>query len=496
MSVGRPPHDTTYYYRVRAYNGPDVSEYGGPVSATTQSPPAAPSNLTATAVSSSRINLAWADNATNETGFWIERSTNGVTFSAIAIVGTNSTSFSITNLPSSTANWFRVRAWDGANYSAFSNVAQATTQPAPAAPSGLIAVTVSSSRIDLAWTDNATSEAGFKIERSADGATFSQVAQLPANTTAYAATGLAPDTTYMFRVRAYDGSNNSDYSNTASATTTLGPGAPSNLTATAASSSRIDVAWTDNAANESGFKVERSTDGVNFTQIAILPANTNAYASTGLTPDTTYTYRVRAYDGTNNSGYSNTASATSASAPGGPADLTASALSSSRVFLAWSDNSTNESGFWIERSTNGVAFSAVGIAGTNATSYTATYLAASTAYWFRVRAYEGTTYSEYTNVVTVTTQPAPSAPTILTATVTAPGKIKLAWADNATYESGFWIERSTNGVTFSTIALVGPNTTAYTNAGLVSGTTYFFRVRAYDGPNYSAYSNLASATPG
>jgi titin len=128
------PAETTYHYRIRGYNGPDVSAYGGPASATTLPAPAAPTNLTATAVSSSRINLAWTDNATNETGFWIERSTNGSTFSAIAIVGTNSTSYPITNLPASTTYWFR-RAWDGANYSRYSNTAQATTQPAPA-PSG------------------------------------------------------------------------------------------------------------------------------------------------------------------------------------------------------------------------------------------------------------------------------------------------------------------------------------------------------------------------
>jgi titin len=324
---------------------------------------------------------------------------------------------------------------------------------------------------------------------------FSQVAQLPANTTAYASTGLAPEITFTFRVRAYDGPNNSQYSNTASATTTLGPSAPTNLTATAVSSSRIDLAWIDNATNESGFKVERSTDGVNFTQVAILSSNITTYASTGLAPDTTYTFRVRAYDGTNNSGYSNTASSTTMPAPGAPADLSASVMSSSRVLLAWTDNATNETGFWIERSTNGVMFQAVGIASANATSYTVTNLAPSTAYWFRVRAYEGTTYSEYTNLAQVTTQPPPAAPTDLAATPNTKGKIMLTWTDNATYEAGFWIERSTDGVTFAAIALVGANTTAYTNAGLVSGTMYYYRVRAYDGPNYSAYSSVSSATP-
>ena len=485
---------TTYYYRMRAFNGPDASGYGGPVSATTLPPPAAPTNLTATAVSSSRINLAWTDNATNEAGFWVERSTNGSGFSAIAIVGANVTSFSLTNLPASTTYWFRVRAYEGPNYSGYSNTAQAATQPAPAAPTNLTATAVTSAQVNLAWTDNAANEAGFKVERSTDGVNFTQVATAVANATTYASTGLAPGTAYTFRVRAYDGQNNSAYSNAALATTQPAPAAPTNLTAAVVSTSRVNLTWTDNSTNEAGFKVERSTDGVNFTQVAIVAANSTSYASTGLLAGTTYTFRVRAYDGPNHSAYSNTASATTAAGPGDPTDLTATAVSSSRITLTWSDNSTNEAGFWIERSTNGVTFSAIAIAGVNASSYSVTGLTAATAYWFRVRAYESTNYSAYTNLAQATTQPAPAAPTDLTSTSIGTGKIKLAWTDNATTEAGFWIERSTDGVTFSAIALLGANTTAYTNAGLVSGTTYYYRVRAYDGPNYSAYTNVASAT--
>jgi titin len=91
---------------------------------------------------------------------------------------------------------------------------------------------------------------------------------------------------------------------------TSGPAAPSNLTASAVSSSRINLAWADNATNESGYTVERSTDGVNFVPIANLSANATSYANTGLTSGTLYYYRVIAYTPTGGSPYSNTASAT------------------------------------------------------------------------------------------------------------------------------------------------------------------------------------------
>jgi titin len=485
---------TIYHYRVLAYNGPDVSSYGGPVSATTQPAPAAPSNLAATAVSSSRINLAWTDNATNETGFWVERSTNGTSFSAIAIVGANSTSFAITNLPASTTYWFRVRAWDGTNFSGYSNTAQATTQPPPAAPSGLTAAAASSSRINLAWTDNATGEAGFKIERSTDGVTFTQVATALANATTYANTGLAPGATYTYRVRAYDGPNNSASSNTASATTLAPPVAPTNLTATAVSSSRINLAWTDNAVNEGGFKVERSTDGVSFTQIATLGANTTTFAATGLNGGTAYTFRVRAYDGTYNTAYTNTASATTQPTPAAPTNLTATAVSTSRINLAWTDNSTNEGGFRLERSADGVNFLLLSTLAANLTSYSNTNLPASTAYTYRIRAYEGPNNSAWSNTASATTQAIPAAPTNLVATAVPQRMISLTWTDNSTNEAGFKIERSTNGVNFLYLGAVKANMTSFTSVNLTAGVTYYYRVRAFEGLNHSAYTNVASAT--
>jgi hypothetical protein len=77
----------------------------------------------------------------------------------------------------------------------------------------------------------------------------------------------------------------------------LVPAAPTNLTATATSSSQINLAWTDNSTNETGFLVERSPDGVNFTQIGTAAVNATTYQDAGLTASTTYYYRVRASGG-------------------------------------------------------------------------------------------------------------------------------------------------------------------------------------------------------
>ena len=98
--------------------------------------------------------------------------------------------------------------------------------PIPAAPTALSATTASDTQIDLAWTDNSADETSFKVERSLDGVSFSQVASLPANTVAYSDMGLDPGTQYFYRVRASNANGNSPYSNIDNDTTTGGGGNP------------------------------------------------------------------------------------------------------------------------------------------------------------------------------------------------------------------------------------------------------------------------------
>jgi hypothetical protein len=289
---------------------------------TPPTPPTAPTNLTATAASYSQINLAWADNATDETGFYIERCT-GVDcsdFAQIATVGANVTSYSNTSLAASTSYSYRVRAYNGAGDSDYTNIASAMTSALPApptAPTSLTATATSYSQINLAWADNATDETGFYIERctGVDCSDFAQIATVGANVTSYSNTGLVASTSYSYRVRAYNTGGVSGYSNTATAvtqSTPAVPAAPSNLTASAVSRSQINLAWMDNASNESGFYIERCRGSTctNFTQIATVGANVTSFADTGLIARTTYRYRVRAYNDSGNSAYSNIAKAT------------------------------------------------------------------------------------------------------------------------------------------------------------------------------------------
>ncbi|HEY3399725.1 MAG TPA: fibronectin type III domain-containing protein [Geothrix sp.] len=313
---------TTYYYQVRATNSVGDSAYSQVASATTVAvvvPPAAPTNLAASVATATSVSLLWTDNATNETGFKVERGTSATgPFAQIATTTANVASYTDSGLSASTTYYYQVRATNSAGDSAYTPVATVTTPAVvtpPSAPSNLAATAASTSSIGLTWTDTATNETGFKIERSASATgTFTQIGTSSTNVASYNDSGLSAGTAYYYRVRSTNSAGDSAYTAVASATTPAAvtiPAAPSNLTAAAVSTSGITLAWTDNASNESGFKVERSTSASGtYTQIALNAANVVTFSNSGLAASTTYYYRVSATNSAGDSAYSAVASAT------------------------------------------------------------------------------------------------------------------------------------------------------------------------------------------
>ena len=364
--------------------------------------PTAPTALKSTAINSTSVSLAWDDASDNEAGFKVERSTDGLRFTQIALVPADSPAFSSANLTSGTKYFFRVRAYNAGDSSAYSNVVEITTLPdVPTAPVGLTASGITTSTINLSWTDGSTNESGFKIERSTDNIAFVEIGFTAADVTTFSNSSLPAGTRYYYRVRASNATGDSAYSNVAEATTLSDtPTAPSSLAASAISSSRVDLQWTDSSTNETGFKVERSTDGTNFSQLATVGRDVTTYSSRSLTADTKYYYRVRAYNAAGDSGYSPIATATPPSLPLAPTDLTAFVDSSRRVVLSWKDNAFNEVNVRIYRSLDGVTYTRIGTAPGNGAHRDDTPAKGQTNY-YRVAAYNAAGESNYSNVVQV-----------------------------------------------------------------------------------------------
>ena len=299
-------------------------------------------------------------------------------------------------------------------------VCVAAVGPAYAKPpknaSSLVATAVSPTQIDLVWQDNSTDETGFRIERKLGvGGTWEYLDTTPGDADKgqeyYSDTTCSPDTEYCYQVIAFNGDGDAPPSPTACDTTPPGgggpPAAPSNLIATAASSSQVDLVWQDNSSDETGFKIEVDEGNTGtFVYLDQVGANVTSYPDTGLTAGTEYCYRVYAYNGEGDSGYSNADCATpTLNPPAAPTNLVATAVSETQVNLVWDDNSSNEDGFNIEVDEgNTGTFVYLDTVGADVTSYPDTGLSEGTEYCYRV--YATNTYgdSAYSNVDCATPQ--------------------------------------------------------------------------------------------
>ncbi len=161
----------------------------------------------------------------------------------------------------------------------------------PVGPSMLVANIVTPTSVNLTWQDNSSSETFFLIQRSDNkGLSWFDLDTVKADITSYSDTNLQAGTESRYRVSAGDGTYLSLWSNEASSW----PYAPNNLISFGVTENSISIGWADMSDNESLFRIRRSTDAVNWTDLGTVEANITEFIDSGLAPATTYYYQVRA----------------------------------------------------------------------------------------------------------------------------------------------------------------------------------------------------------
>jgi fibronectin type 3 domain-containing protein len=447
---------TTYTFRVLSQNLGGYS--AASATAATRTLPAQVAAPALSPVSDTSMRVTWTA-VTGATGYLVERSPDGSVWTTLT-TATTATTYTDSGLTTDTVYHYRVRANGTTGNGAFS--ATANRRTILPAVSAFTATPSSTSAVQLSW-DDASTETGYRIERLS-GTTWTLVATVAAGTTNREVTGLSAGTSYQFRIMAVNEGGNG-VATTATARTL--PARAANPTLASVSDTSIRVTWATVTGN-TGYHVQRSVNGVDWTLVNTAAANATTFTDTGLTANSAYQYRVRAFNASGNGEFSNAVSrATLLSAV---SSFTATADSASQITLSWS-NVTGESGYRLER-LSGTTWTLVATLAADTTTRTVTGLSAGTSYQFRLMA-----TSAVGNGVaasrTIATRPA--APTGLSLTAIT-GGLKLSWA-NVAGESGYVVQRSSNGADWSDLATVAANVVTYSNTGLTAG-TYYYRVIA------------------
>ena len=368
--------------------------------------PLAPTLSSATATSSSSIDLLWVDNSDNETGFRVERSANGSSgWGSVGSTGTNATNFSDTGLTASTEYFYRIVAFNAVGDSPDSNIDSATTDTPPAfvdyvavsqtANEGSVSGGFSNTHTDNgsvqsitetssngnprrrrsslsfkwmfsvasgnsmtltanAWSSGSTDNDDFRFQWSDDNATFNNAFDVSSTSQANSQSVALPSNlsgNVWIRVIDTDNTQGNSALDTISVdylviradnTPVTPPADPSGLSANAIAYNQVDLDWNDNASDETGYEVQRALSGGSFSTIDTLGANSNSYSDSGVSPLTSYDYRVRALKGATTSGFSNTDSATTPDQPVGAINLSANGFKvkgKHNVDLTWSGSS-------------------------------------------------------------------------------------------------------------------------------------------------------------
>ncbi len=306
--------NTPYFYMIRAVGDSGAAAVSNKAPVKTlgdNTPPTAPGNLIyASTPDPSVVTLGWG--ASSDAG--------GIARYDIFINGekafsTTALSYQVTGLDSGSVFNFVVKAYDtDGNVSPPSNQVtysrDPNAPPIPGIPRTIVATAKSYSIINVTWVDSSSNESGFEIARSPSPASpYKNVGVVGPDVTIFSDSSLAPSTIYYYKVRAIGTGGESDYSDTSSATTfgpPLTPVAPTELAGDSGDSTSISITWTDNASNETGYLIYRSTDSVSFTVIDSVPSNTNAYTDTTISGQQAYYYYVVGINGSGEGDPSNT----------------------------------------------------------------------------------------------------------------------------------------------------------------------------------------------
>ena len=477
------------------------------ITATSSSSVPAPSNLKVAEYSNSAIKLTWTK-ASDVTGYYVYRSTDGKKYSKIKTLKASTTAYTNTSLTAGKKYYYSIASYKNTSTGAVAigpkssaiNITTTSSSSVPA-PSNLKVAEYSNSAIKLTWT-KAPDVTGYYVYRSTDGKKYSKIKTLKASTTAYTNTSLTAGKKYYYSI--------ASYKNTSTGAVAIGPKSsavnaltisssklsyPSGFAVKEVATDAIKLVW-NKSSNASGYYIYRSIDNKNFSKIKALPSSSTSYTNTALYLDTTYYYKIASYVNSNGSiGLSDKSPAVNAKTTSTSVSFTSKTSTSTTITLNWDYPSAT--GYQIYRLDINTG-KYVKIASTSAKSYTDKNLSSDRYYNYKVRAYlvSGgiTTYSPYNSVSVKTCLPAVKDFKAVSQTYYS---VNLSWTKQNGAVNYEIYQLSPDSQVYKLITTLNSDATSYMVDNLTVNTTYKFRIRSVSSSkSYSDYSTLSITTLG
>ena len=477
------------------------------ITATSSSSVPAPSNLKVAEYSNSAIKLTWTK-ASDVTGYYVYRSTDGKKYSKIKTLKASTTAYTNTSLTAGKKYYYSIASYKNTSTGAVAigpkssaiNITTTSSSSVPA-PSNLKVAEYSNSAIKLTWT-KAPDVTGYYVYRSTDGKKYSKIKTLKAYTTAYTNTSLTAGKKYYYSI--------ASYKNTSTGAVAIGPKSsavnaltisssklsyPSGFAVKEVATDAIKLVW-NKSSNASGYYIYRSIDNKNFSKIKALPSSSTSYTNTALYLDTTYYYKIASYVNSNGSiGLSDKSPAVNAKTTSTSVSFTSKTSTSTTITLNWDYPSAT--GYQIYRLDINTG-KYVKIASTSAKSYTDKNLSSDRYYNYKVRAYlvSGgiTTYSPYNSVSVKTCLPAVKDFKAVSQTYYS---VNLSWTKQNGAVNYEIYQLSPDSQVYKLITTLNSDATSYMVDNLTVNTTYKFRIRSVSSSkSYSDYSTLSITTLG
>ena len=464
-------NNAQYSYKIKAYNTACTSAFS--TAASLKKTQISVSNLKADA-NGSKVQLSWTGGVTGAEGYVIYRRTEGGSYTEIGRTSGNTYSDTIS---AGIKYYYTVAVYSGSRTEGKCPEVGVMYLAEPAV-TGASNIT---SGVQVKWS-KVTGATGYIVYHKGAGKGWARIADIKDGSTVnYTDTTAASGTTYTYTVRAYNKDTMSDWNSTKS----LMRISDTTLTGASNITSGVQVKWSQ-VTGATGYIVYRKGAGKGWGRIAdIKSGSTVSYTDTTAASGTTYTYTVRAYNGSTMGDWHSAKSLMRLS------DTTVSGASNITygVQVKWS-RVTGATGYIVYRKGAGKGWARIAdIKNGSTVSYTDTTAASGTTYTYTVRAYNGSTMGDWHSARSVKRLSDPK----LTSASKVSGGINVRWT-RVTGATGYIVYRKSGSGSWGRIAdIKSGSTVSYTDRTAKAGTTYTYTVRAYSGSTMGDWSSTKTA---